>query len=72
MLAGAIPIVPRSPLDQMFEDLPVWLVETWEEVTDEAVLRVEKEMKGKMYKWEKLFAHWWKEEIHKGLCTVEA
>jgi len=72
MLAGSIPIVPRSPLDPLFEDLPVWLVDSWEEVTDEAVLRIETEMKGRTYNWEKLFAPWWKEEIHKGLCTINA
>eukprot|EP00578_Thalassiosira_sp_NH16_P024268 CAMPEP_0181100498 /NCGR_PEP_ID=MMETSP1071-20121207/13226_1 /TAXON_ID=35127 /ORGANISM="Thalassiosira sp., Strain NH16" /LENGTH=897 /DNA_ID=CAMNT_0023183233 /DNA_START=126 /DNA_END=2819 /DNA_ORIENTATION=+ len=72
LLAGTIPIVPRSPLDPLFEDLPVWLVDSWEEVTDEAVRRVENELKGKTYKWEKLFASWWKEEIHRGLCTINA
>jgi hypothetical protein len=70
LLAGCIPIVPRSPLDPMFEDLPVWLVDSWEEVTDEAVLRIEQEFKGKVYKWEKLFASGWHKEIHKGLCMI--
>jgi hypothetical protein len=70
LLARCIPIVPRSPLDSMFEDLPVWLVGSWEEVTDEAVLRVEQELKGKEYKWEKFFASGWPSEIHKGLCMI--
>ncbi len=70
LLAGCIPVVPRSPSDPLFEDLPVWLVDSWEEVTDEAVLRVEEEFKGKEYNWEKLFASGWHTEIHKGLCTI--
>jgi hypothetical protein len=57
-------------LDPLFEDLPVWLVTSWEEVTDEAVLRVEQELKGKEYKWEKVFASGWHAEIHKGLCMI--
>ena len=65
MFAGCIPIVPRSSLASLYEDLPVWLVDSWEEVTDEAVERVEKEMLAKVdrFKWEKLFAPWWKEEL---------
>jgi hypothetical protein len=56
LLAECFPIIaPRSPLDALFKDLPVWLVDTSEEVTDEAVLRNEQELKGKEYKWEKLF-----------------
>jgi len=46
----AITSVSRSPRDSMLEDLPVWLVESWEEITDEAELRVEQKMKGEMYK----------------------
>jgi hypothetical protein len=70
LLAGCIPIVPKSPLDSMFEGLPVWLINSWEEVTDEAVLRVAQEFKGKEYNWEKVFASGWRTEIHKGLCTI--
>jgi hypothetical protein len=70
LLVGCIPIVPRSPLDPLFEDLPVWLVGSWEEVTDEAVLRIEQELKGKEFKWEKMFASGWDTELHKGLCTI--
>jgi len=70
LLAGCIPIVPRSPLDPLFEGLPVWLVDSWEEVTDEAILRMEIKLKGKEYNWEKLFASWWSKEIQKGLCMI--
>jgi glycoprotein-N-acetylgalactosamine 3-beta-galactosyltransferase len=70
LLAGCIPIVPRSPLDSLFEGLPVWLVDSWEEVTDEAALRKEQELKGKAYKWEKVFAKGWQAEINEGLCRI--
>merc|ERR1712125_61450 len=60
LLSGCIPIVPKSPLDRMFEDLPVWLVESWEEVTDEAVKKKIEEFTApeKEYNWEKLFLHY--------------
>lgn len=70
LMAGCIPIVPSSPLDPLFEDLPVWLVKSWEEVTDESIKKMDEEMRQKEYKWEKLFVPFWKEEIHRGLCKL--
>lgn len=57
----------------MFEDLPVWLVESWDEVTDKAVKEKIKEFTApeKEYKWEKLFVHYWEEKIYEGLCQIE-
>ena len=37
LLAGCIPIIPRSALEPMFDDLPVWIVDSWDDVTDKAV-----------------------------------
>jgi hypothetical protein len=34
---GCIPIVHSSPLNSLWEGLPVWVVETWSEVTAEAM-----------------------------------
>jgi len=68
LLAGSIPIVPRSPLDSLFDDLPVWLVSSWDEVTDESVKMMDIHMKNKRYKWEKLFVPFWQHEIYSGLC----
>jgi hypothetical protein len=68
--AGCIPILPRSPLDPLFTDLPVWLVDSWDEVTDEAVERKDKEFQGKKYNWEKLFTPYWRKQIYEGLCKM--
>lgn len=68
LYSGCIPIVPKSPLDPVFEGLPVWLVDSWEEVTDFSVKKKAKEMQHKKYKWEKLFVPFWKKEIYNGLC----
>lgn len=67
LMAGCIPIVPSSQLDPMFEDLPVWLIKSWKEVTDESIKKMDEEMRQKQYKWEKLFISYWKEEIYRGL-----
>jgi hypothetical protein len=69
LLAGCIPILPKSALDPIFEDLPVWLVENWEDVTDENVNKKVEELTApdKKYKWGKLFVHYWEQEIYRGL-----
>ena len=69
LLSGCIPIVPHSPFfDSMWEDLPVWVVDSWDEVTDEAVKEKAIEMSTKDYNFEKLFSTWWEKEIQRGLC----
>ncbi len=61
LLVGCIPIVPHSPLDPMFEQLPVWLIHSWEEVTDEAVALKAKEMVARVdeYDWDKVYVSGW-------------
>ena len=70
LLAGSVPILPHSPLDPMFEDLPVWLVNSWEEVTDESVAKKSKELRSRSYNWDKVFVQGWKDEIYSELCTL--
>lgn len=70
LLVGCIPIVAKSALDPVFEDLPVWKVNDWRDVTDDAVKKMEEELLGKAYNWEKVFRSFWETEIYKGLCTV--
>ena len=70
LLAGAIPIVPQSSLDQMFEDLPVWIVSSWDEVTDAAVVQKSKEFRSRTYNWDKVFVEGWKDEIYSELCRL--
>ena len=69
LLAGNIPIVPHSTLDPMFEDLPVWLIDNWNEVTDDSVKQVEYEMlqKSLQYNWDKLYYMGWQNEIMKNM-----
>lgn len=61
LLAGCIPIVPHSPLDPMFEHLPVWLIHSWSEVTDESIPLKAKEMLDRVndYHWDKVYVSGW-------------
>lgn len=63
LLAGCIPIVPHSPLDPMFDDLPVWLVNDWNEVTEEAMQEKEDYFSNQNWNFEKVFFTGWKKEI---------
>lgn len=37
LVLGCIPIVKTSPLDPMFEGLPVWIVQSWSDITQEGM-----------------------------------
>ena len=63
LLAGCIPIVPRSTLDPMFENLPVWLIDDWREVTDEEVEKKYRFFQKNIWNWEKIFVDGWIKEI---------
>jgi len=62
LMAGSVPILPHSPLDKAFADLPVWLVNDWAEVTSESMQQKLRELHsaGRTYNFGKLFAPYWK------------
>ena len=63
LLAGCIPIVPHSSLDPMFKDLPVWLINDWDEVTDETVKDRANYFKKNIWNWDKIFVDGWIKEM---------
>ncbi len=63
LLMGAIPIVRSSPLDPLYEDLPVLIIDHWEQVTEEYLLEQYAIIKQKSYKLDKLFIKYWINQI---------
>ena len=59
ILMGAIPIVQTSPLDRLFEGLPVLIVNEWEEITEEFLLENERKMRARPIDWDKLRPESW-------------
>ena len=59
LILGCIPIVKSSPLDPLFEDLPVLIVADWSEVTEERLLRCSQEFEGRQFNMEKVKLGWW-------------
>lgn len=56
---GAIPIVLSSSLDPLFEDLPVLIINSWSEISEEFLLEKYEEMSRKTYRLERLYADYW-------------
>jgi len=67
LFMGSIPIVRSSTLNGMYKDLPVVIVQSWEEVTEEFLEKKYQEIKSKMssYNFEKLYIPYWINEILK-------
>jgi hypothetical protein len=60
---GCIPIVKSSGIDPLFDELPVWIVHNWTEVTLENMKRKVDEFKDKMFNYKKLTLAYWKSKI---------
>lgn len=59
LICGAYPIILHSSIDEVFKDLPVVLIDRWEDITKEFLLNKLKEFSNKRFNLEKLtFQHW--------------
>lgn len=57
---GCIPIVKSSGIDSLFDDLPVWIVKEWKDVTLDGMKQKLEEFKSKSFKYEKLTLAYWR------------
>ena len=65
MLVGTIPIVTRSSIGELFDDLPVLIIDNWDQVTREFLEQKFEEITSKSYNLKKLYADYWFEQIRK-------
>jgi hypothetical protein len=65
LLVGSIPIVKTSQLDGLFKDLPVLIINDWQEVTQKFLNRNYKEISSRKYNREKLYVEYWLNRIFK-------
>lgn len=61
---GCIPIVKTSPLDPLFEDLPVLIVKSWSDVTQDLLNQTVQEYSSKQFNMEKLKLSYWVQIIN--------
>ena len=64
LLVGSIPVVHSSTLNDLYKDLPVIIVEDWNEVTEDFLEKKYLEIKELPYNGEKLFLKYWIEHIN--------
>lgn len=60
---GCIPIVCIPEFTNMFEDLPVLVIKTWDEITEELLNKTIEEFKNKTFNYDKLTLKYWKDRI---------
>jgi hypothetical protein len=63
LLVGTIPVVQHSPMDFMYEGLPVLFINDWNEVTEEFLHNEYARMRAKKYNPERLYMEYWIEYI---------
>lgn len=61
---GCIPIMISTPLDDMFEGLPVLIVKSWKDVTAELLCKTVEEFKTREFKMERLTLDYWMLQIN--------
>lgn len=63
LYCGAIPVVIRSPIDPLYEDLPVLIVENWNQVNEELLNQKFDVFSSQEHKQQKLYLDYWIELI---------
>jgi hypothetical protein len=65
---GTFPIVKTSPLDHLFKDLPVLIVDDWSDINLNLLERTYKDFtspeRQNQFKFEKLYAAYWEKEFY--------
>jgi hypothetical protein len=63
-MLGCIPIIRKSELDSLYEDLPVLLVDDYSQINENLLLDTIKEFKNKKFRYEKLELEYWIKQIN--------
>lgn len=63
LLMGAYPIVKSSSLNPLYQDLPVLIVDDWDQISEEWLDKQYKEIQKKNYKIDKIYMEYWSELI---------
>jgi len=59
LILGCIPIVKKSPIDILYEDLPVLIVNNWNEVNRDLLVHTIAHFKTKQFNFDKLTLKYW-------------
>ena len=62
-LVGTIPIVRRSCIDSLYQDLPVLIIDKWEDINEPFLKKAYKEIRSKKYDISRLYCDFWLQRI---------
>jgi hypothetical protein len=63
LFLGSFPVTKHSPLDKLFEQFPIVIVDDWSQVTEEFLNTKYEELKNFVYDRKKLYAPYWLDQI---------
>ncbi len=64
LLLGCIPIVRRSPIDELFVDLPVLIVNDWSEISEPYLTQAFLNFSNRLFDFNSLFTDYWRSKIN--------
>jgi hypothetical protein len=59
LMMGTIPIMMHTPIDNLFDDLPVVFIDDWNIITEEFLNNKYKELRNKKYNFNKCYCDYW-------------
>lgn len=65
LIVGSIPIVKSSYLDPLYKDLPILIINDWNQITEAFLNKKYAEITSKQYRLDKLCMPYWVKEINK-------
>jgi len=63
LVLGCAVIVKTSQIDYLYEDLPVWIVKEWSDVSTESISAIITEFKERTWKYERMSLEYWMRQI---------
>jgi hypothetical protein len=63
LFMGSFPVTKHSPLDKLYEQFPIVIVDDWAQVTEEFLNKKYEELKKFVYDRKKLYAPYWLDQI---------
>jgi hypothetical protein len=69
---GCIPIVKKSPLDSLFSDLPVLILNDWGDLTTDLIQKTLDTFSSRKFNYQKLFLSYWKNFISGNAESTQA
>jgi hypothetical protein len=70
LLVGTIPIVQSSPIDKVFSNLPVLVVNDWSIITNEYLNSQYDKLISKNYDFDKIYADYWIKQINNAFKQI--